>query len=333
MSKRTLVIGAFTLLALGGAAGYAAAAAWYGNVLGSVKLVLDNNTPYSFVRPLLLVSVPDTLAQGQFDALKRSVEQTVSAAPRGAVARYSFYLRDLTNGRWLGINEDDTYDPGSLLKVVAAIAAYKQEESDPTFFEKRFTYTPELESENAQFPFAPPVSLKVGQSYFISDLIKEMLSDSDNAAKDTLLSSIDPEILGSVYTDLSIPKPSDPGATGYRISAYDYSRFFRILYYGTYNIPWSYSNEILEDLNQSTYTQGLVAGVRSGISVAHKYGEHVIGTNGTATAVELSDCGIVYDPHHPYFVCVMTEGPDQNALADVIAKISGTTYRYLEALK
>ena len=326
-----LVAGLF-LVALGGVSGYLLTAKHYAGILDSINLTLDTSTPYSLMRPLLLVSVPSTFTQGAFDGLRKEVSTIADSQKPTVMNRYSFYVRDLTDGRWMGINENDHYDPGSLLKVVAAIAAYKQEQNSPGFFSEKFTYTNDLANVNAQFPFAPPVSLNVGQSYNMTTLIKEMLSDSDNAAKDTILSAIDPRVLGSIYTDLSVPKPDDANSAGYTISAYDYSRFFRILYYGTYDIPWTYSNELLQDLSQSTFVDGLVAGVPSGTAVAHKFGEHVEPKTGGTLLVELSDCGIVYHPQHPYFICVMTEGPDESALATVIAQMSKASYRFVDGL-
>ena len=41
---------------------------------------------------------------------------------------------------------------------------------------------------------------------------------------------------------------------------------------------------------------------------------------------ELHDCGIVYYPEHPYFLCVMTRGGDRPKLAAAIADVSKVAY-------
>jgi hypothetical protein len=73
---------------------------------------------------------------------------------------------------------------------------------------------------------------------------------------------------------------------------------------------------------ESTFTQGIVAGVPAGTRVSHKFGEFSAGTN----LKQLHDCGIVYKPAHPYILCVMTQGNDFNNLAATIAKISKTVW-------
>ncbi len=85
-------------------------------------------------------------------------------------------------------------------------------------------------------------------------------------------------------------------------------------------------------LNKATFTQGLVNGVPTTTPVAHKFGEHIIGTN-TPLGVELHDCGIIYHPTKPYFLCVMTQGRDEATLAQVIADISKTVYETIDAKK
>lgn len=60
--------------------------------------------------------------------------------------------------------------------------------------------------------------------------------------------------------------------------------------------------------------------------MAHKYGEHVIAQDGTAQGVELSDCGIVYYPEHPYALCVMVSAVDVPSAEQTIAHVSSLTY-------
>ena len=214
---------------------------------------------------------------------------------------------------------------------MVAIAAYRQAEDESGYLSTPLTYTPALAQINTQLPFARSVELTVGQSYSVPVLIKRELTDSDNGAVYTLLNSISDQELDSVYEDLSISPPSATSSVGYKLTAHEYSRFFRILYNGTFSLDWPDSEQILEDLSQSTFTSGLVAGVPNTIAVAHKYGEHVDGSNGTVSDVELSDCGIVYYPPRPYFLCVMTQGKDPGALANFIAQISKFVYQKISS--
>ena len=63
-----------------------------------------------------------------------------------------------------------------------------------------------------------------------------------------------------------------------------------------------------------------------GVTIAQKFGEHVFNTNGSPTGFDLSNCGIVYYPDRPYFLCVMTKGNDYQDLINTIQQISKTVY-------
>lgn len=84
---------------------------------------------------------------------------------------------------------------------------------------------------------------------------------------------------------------------------------------------------MLSLLSQSAFPQGLEAGVPQDLPVAHKFGEYDDGKGGK----QLNDCGIIYKPHKPYLLCVMTEGKDLDALAKVISTISNKVYTTLQA--
>lgn len=326
-------IGGLALLLLiffSGAAGYMLSARHYNSVLSSFRLILKDDPTLTFVRPLSVIVLPSEFGEKRFKNLQKKVIDTVALQPKDTLIRYSFYFKNLNDSYWVGINENDTYSPGSLLKVVVALAVYTQAESDASFLKTRLTYTKALSDVNKAFPFAPPVDLVVGRSYTVPELLKNMLARSDNASKDLLFESIDSRYIDSVFTDLSVKKPDPQDSSNYTISTREYSRFFRSLYYATQLSPKN-SNQLLKDLSQASFTQGIVAGVPEGVTVAHKYGEHVRGTNGIPTSVELSDCGIVYHPKNPYFICIMTEGHDEPALTGVIAAISKVAYESADA--
>jgi beta-lactamase class A len=324
-----LVVGAILLAGVAAGTAYLLVTHRYETNLTQMHKISVSTSAYTFVHPLIGVSVPANQFSKTFPDMRPGIENIAKAQPAGSLERYSVYVRDLNSGNWTGINENDLYDPASLLKVVVAIAAYRQREDDPDYFAKPLTYTPAIARINEELAFAQPTSLVVGESYSVPSLVKKELADSDNGAAFTLLTSLDEEELDNVYADLSIPKPDTNDSTAYKLSASEYGRFFRILYNGTLGLNWSSPEQILEDLNHSTFKTGIVAGVPASVLVAHKYGEHVNGTNGVPISVELSDCGIVYATAQPYLLCVMTEGKDPDALAAFIARVSKHVYQQL----
>lgn len=328
-ARTAAIASCLMLLSVGGA--YIVTRNYYQGLLAQAHPIFVAHSPYTFLHPILGISLPGDQFNDKFPDVRNGIQSIAAAQPRGTLTRYAIYVRDLNTGNWTGIHQNDPFDPASLLKVVVAIAAYKQSETSPNYLSTPLVYTPELAHINAQLLFAQPAELSVGQAYTVPYLIKKELVDSDNSAVYTLLNSIDPQILNSIYDDLSIPQPSSVSSEGYKLTALEYSRFFRILYNGTLDLSWAHSERILESLSQSTFTSGIVAGVPNTVPVAHKYGEHVSASEGKPTSIELSDCGIVYKPEKPYFLCIMTEGKDQTALASIIAEISRFVYQKLSA--
>lgn len=303
----------------------------YDYILSQTHPSFATSTPYKFVHPLIGIALPGDQFNAGFPDVRGDIASAVSALPAGTLSRYAVYFRDLNSGNWTGIKENDLYYPASMLKVVVAIGAYRQAEETPGYLYSSLVYTPAIAQINDELPFALPTDMQIGQSYGIPLLVKKALTDSDNGAVYTLLQSISEPVLDDLYKELSVPAPSDTSSVDYKISAKQYSRFFRVLYNGTFSLKWADSEQILEDLNKSTFVSGLVAGVPTSVQVAHKYGEHVNGSNGVATDIELSDCGIIYYTPRPYFLCVMTEGKDQSDLQGIIAQISKLVYQKVSA--
>ena len=285
----------------------------------------DATTTYPFVKPITSVDTPNALSVGDFKNLDTQIQQAFASQPDGVLTRYSVYFRDLNSGFWFGINENDTYDPASMLKVTFAMAAYKEAEDQPGFLNQKATYTPELANLITLVPFTAASELTVNDSYTIQDLISKMIVDSDNGAKDILGNTVDKTIIDNTYLHLGLTVPPDAG--GYLISPKQYAMFFRVLYNTTYLDSYDYSNQLLQLLANSDFKKGLVAGVPSGIEVAHKFGERVFsGDNNVIISMELHDCGIIYKPNSPYLLCIMTQGKDEDTLGTAIASASAAVY-------
>lgn len=309
-------------LLLGFVLGYSSGKANEANLIkSSIMPIKESGTPYDFVHPLLAYRTPEATDLGEYTSLKSAFQASIQSAVQSGASRVSVYFRDLEAGQWIGISQEEKYYPASLLKVPTMIAFYKQAEENPALFEETISYDPRV---LPHVPFETPSTLVAGRAYSVQSLIKSMIVDSDNGATFTLLSRINQNYLNGVYIALGVPDPGDNSAT-YEISARTYALFFRVLYNASY-LSSPYSEQALKLLSESTFTKGIVAGVPSGTIVAHKYGEHVLSSNGSATGVELSDCGIVYYPAHPYLLCVMTSAKDESSAENTIAGISSAAY-------
>jgi beta-lactamase class A len=330
-SLLVILLSTVLILVLALAAGYfigrAKTLSWTNTVVNSIHPVRENNFNYKFIYPLLGYDFGN--AKGFFEdkVLESKINNYIQSEYKNNNAQsISIYFRSFPGSGWAGVNQDVQYHPGSMLKVIIMMGYFRESELNQNVFNKTLLYDAATQQQANGLDFALPSSLKVGQSYKVEDLIKAMIANSDNGAETLLLNNIDRSILNDAYNDLGIKNP-DSVTGDYTISASQYTSFLRILYNSTY-LEDQDSEEALNIMSQSTYKDGLSAGVPSGITVAQKYGERVDGADKDIQAVELHDCGIIYSPN-PYALCVMTKGTDVAKLTDAIKNISAITYGYV----
>lgn len=278
------------------------------------------NSGYQFINPLIECDnyLPENNAS---EALIKSEIESYSnelLASKKAT-QISVYYRDLNNGSWLGINEDEHYSPASLLKVPIMIAALKKSEKDPSFLKKKIKF--ERYIDNVIANIIDTGWVQIGKSYTVEELIVKMIAYSDNEAKNLLLLEIGDNAFNQTFIDAGIA-PLDFKYTSDIISVKEYSSFFRLLYNATY-LNKELSEKALSILSKSDFKNGLVAGIPQGITISHKFGERAFNENNIK---QLHDCGIVYFNNEPYLICVMTRGFEFDELAKIIANISKIVY-------
>ncbi len=280
----------------------------------------ENNPSYRLINPLLLFDVSKTEALTEYSPLKKELLNFISRELSLKHAdNISVYFRDLNSGRWTGVDEDEKYKPGSMLKVATLIAYLRKSEVDSSLLSTNVYFAPGSVDLNNSPHYQPLDPVKPGLRYTSKDLIKSMIVDSDNNATALLTQLMGEESLLKIYGDLKLPMINAQSFEG--ISPEEYSRIYRVLYNSTY-LSHSLSEEVLDLLSQTNFKNGLVAGVPSGTVIAHKFGEHSFTNTSNKTVRELHDCGIVYHEHSPYFLCVMTRGTDFTYLESIISNLS-----------
>jgi beta-lactamase class A len=229
----------------------------------------------------------------------------------------SVYLIDLRSKRTLGFHEDEEYAPASLLKVSILLAYLKQVEVNPHLksFALRNNIGPH--ATMSQY-FSHKEKLTPDTFYSADDLANRMIRYSDNQAMSLLFELLGKDALNRTVLDLGITMPNVDGKE--LISPKEYATYFLTLYNATY-VNKHLSQDALALLTQSDFTQGLMGGVPSSITIAHKYGEREEGD-----IKQLHDCGIIYFPKSPYLLCIMTKGTDMNNLAETIKAVSHIVY-------
>ena len=292
------------------------------------KIILDgaireaNSDSSHLTNPLLeCTELSESASDTVLSVMHRDVQNIVDArTKKGDIAYASVYFRDMNNGPWFGINESDEFFPASLLKLPLAMSFYSRAEDDPSILDRETAYTPDPSTAAETQPFGPKRNVEKGKQYSVKELLDIMLQESSNEAAVALAGAAKPGQITGIYRDLGLKQPEF--GKDYKIDTHKYASFFRILYNATY-LDRASSEKILSTLSDTSFKEGLIAGVPKGITVAHKFGTRQVDDSGN---VQLHDCGIVYANEKPYIICVMTQGTDFTKLAAVIRDVSKSVY-------
>jgi len=286
---------------------------------------------YKFISPILACEIaPDQIDFPELNPLKQKITDRVETATQnGDAMNISVYFRGMNGGGWIGVNENGKYLPASLAKVFIMMAYYRVAETNPAMLSNTLVF-PGSSDTPANRAADPSGVLTKGQTYSIGDLIRIMITTSSNDALEVLANQAPSGIIDAiqeVYSDLGLPLPKTPAEadTGF-VSPSIFSLAFRVLYGSTY-LSHDMSERALLLLSQVTFKAGLVAGVPSTTTVAHKFGIATTEETGIKS-IELHESGIVYYPAHPYLLCIMTKGKNVNTLAALIRDLSRIAYEF-----
>jgi beta-lactamase class A len=239
----------------------------------------------------------------------------------GKLTSGAVYFRDLQSGPIININDQEDFIPASLLKLPLLITYYKKAEEDPSILSRKIKVAGDVASLDQNIK--PEQTAQIGQTYTIDQLLALLVTQSDNTSWKVLLNDLrknysEEDFIGTL-SDLGIVDPRKRNDQQY-ITVQEYASVFRLLYNSSYlNIDMS--DKALKLLTQSSFHDGLVAGLPNDIVVAHKFGEQKNGNE-----QQLHDCGIVYYPPNPYILCVMTRGYETDELTPIIKEISQKVY-------
>lgn len=240
----------------------------------------------------------------------------------GKVSNVAVYLRALNNGSWMGIQQNDLFDPGSIMKLPILLAYLKKQEVSPGSFDKSIKF----EAINSAMPKQTIVtnSIEIGKTYTVRNLLQSMIIDSDNQANMLLNQNIEPEYVFNVFTDLGMEIPTIQ-QSAVKMSAIDLSKFMRVLYNSSYT-DQSLSEFALQMLTKTKFNDGIKKGVGDSIMIAHKFGER--GYQDT-TFQEIHETAIIYIDNNPVLLTIMTSGNDQAYQTQLIASIAKTCFDWL----
>jgi beta-lactamase class A len=276
---------------------------------------------YEYINPLIECDCFKPSKQVSTVLMEEQLNNYISmATSSGKAIKVAVYFRDLNNGPWMGINEFEDFTPASLLKVPVMIAALKKAETSPLYLQKKLLF-PVSTAEEFKQDIPGAVTITAGKSYTVDELISQMIIHSDNYAMRLLLNDLGKPAFDKVFIDLQVVAPETSSGDN-TISVKEYSSFFRILYNASY-LNKEMSERALRVLSEVEYKDGLKAGLPDDLLLAHKFGVRGFENE----LMQVHDCGVVYDSHIPYLICVMSRGRNLSDLNKVIADVSGIIYR------
>lgn len=228
--------------------------------------------------------------------------------------KMSLYIEVLNTGTNVSVNKDSKIFPASLAKLPLAIVIMKKvENGELSLNDSVMLDATDLDPRSGNLYTSP-----AGTSFTIHQLLRSLLIDSDNTAQHALLNKITPADMQDLITETGLEDLANPQG---QISAKEYSRFFRVLYFSSY-LRLSDSEMLLGLLSKASFTDFLSQGIPASIPFAHKYG--------TEDQDKIySDSGIVFVPNRPYMITVMFQGVEAEAAKTLMKSISQEAYRYI----
>lgn len=274
---------------------------------------------YKYAMPLMFVD--NSCQSEKLSYLKNEFNNLFSKYKQnGVLSSASLYLKDYNSNDWIAINENETYSPGSLLKVPALMTLLKMSEKNPGFLNKKITFNRHFDVQIN--PVFLSKTIKFGETYSVKELISYMIKYSDNNATILLNEVIDVKVFKKIFKDFGL-KDFDWHSSDYLMSVTDYSVFLPALFNATY-LNVENSEFALELLSKSDFEEGISKGIPTNVNMAEKFGE-----SGNLDMKELHETAIVYLANKPYIITIMTKGKELEKLPQVLKEASYLAYNYL----
>ena len=296
---------------------------WYVPSLKSGKgSVVDKNP---FLNPALSVLEKENLIVN-FQPLRDSL---IGKYQDRSDYTISIYFEYFPTGSNISVNKDEKIWPASLIKIPVAMAVMKKTQNKIWKLSNELVILDDDKDNGYGVLYKEPT----GTTLSIQRLLEESLINSDNTAHFVLLRNLDAEELEDVYDHLGMDDiidalkraPNKKAQEDNRMTAKNYSIFFRSLYNATY-LDQEHSELFLSILSHAPRDL-LGQALTPSVPFVHKTG---IRTDDAVRA----DSGIVYLPGRPYLLTVMITKKTKGELNDtevnqIFKDISEEVYTYV----
>jgi beta-lactamase class A len=279
------------------------------------EITLQDKYPYLSKR-IFAENPNDVLIN--FIPLRRAIREYVDK-PENKVGLYFEYL---PSGTSIGANEKEEFQIVSLSKVPLAMAIYKKIENGN--LSKSDTLV--VKKVHLNSDFGSLWKKGEGTKLTIKELVELLLIDSDNTAYNVLIDVVTSKEHGEIYEGLDIELTQR--GEDLLISPKSYSSIFRSLYLSSV-LSEEYSNELLEILSVTPFSDKIGASLPNDIKFSHKIG--VFETRDASKNL-FTDCGIIYVPNRPYILCIFVKDNEEMAQKHM-SEISKMVYKYVKVVR
>lgn len=261
------------------------------------------------------VAVPGLDGPIAAPVLDAGLQSAVAGALAGHSGDVSVVVHNLADGRYTASNETRTWYAASTFKASVLLEAYRQRDSGELDFAKLVT----LEEKYAENDLGTLeyLEIKPNDQVSVQDAIKGMIVVSDTSLALLMVEQVNSNridaTLREIGTTVMTMNNSELPTT-----AIDLAQLMTAIASG-YGVSAASRDEMLSLLSQEWFTEGIIAGVPAGTSLAHKSGNFTGATH---------DAAIVWGPDGPYSIVVMTDG---SGGWSPIAAVSAAVWQYFEA--
>ncbi|MCX6195106.1 MAG: class A beta-lactamase-related serine hydrolase [Flavobacteriia bacterium] len=278
---------------------------------------------YKYIKPILYNY--NKCESKKYQELKGRISGIIQQYQKsGSLDKASVYLKLLSDRDYIVVNEKELFHPASLFKLPVLITLLEMEEKNPGTLNKKLMF--HLPKGGLPQQTYNTNQIEAEKSYSIKELLKYMISYSDNNATYLLNNFVDLKLFKKMFLDLGLVVP-DIHDINFEISAKDYSVFFNIIYNAGY-LSIKNSAFASELLSKCDFIEGIQNGIPINTKIIHKFGEW--GDRNNPALHQLSESGIIYLDKTPYILTIMTQGKEVEKLPSVISEISKMVYTYIK---
>jgi len=216
---------------------------------------------------------------------------------------YGFYIVDLSDGFSYGVNQNETFQAASLIKLPVMTGMFLASENGDLDLTDLYVLKDTDKIGGAGSLYYEPE----GTAVTYQGLIELMGQQSDNTAFNISVNTLGENNIPSLISDLGLTDTSYDSNT---TTPFDIGQFFRKLWEGRY-LTKQNTDFFLHYLTDTSYEDHLAAGI-SEERVAHKYGREVHVVN---------DAGVVF-ADTPYVIVIMSKGVVESEADEIFPELA-----------